>query len=290
VKHTIKGSLLTRTVEIALVGCGGNGSLMLTELAKISTALVELGHQGGGFNVTVFDPDTVSASNISRQNFYPSDIGQNKAVVLANRVNLCFPNLKWKAAPDYFRSNSLMQYRPHIVISCVDSKTARREIAKAISGVTSSYSRGPQYWLDMGNRLSDGQVILGEPPALGETRKKNPMRLPCVTELYPEIMDESIPEDEDTPTCSLAEALERQDLFICRSVATFASQLLWTLFRKGGVDNHGSFINLASGFVTPLAVDPAAWRRFEPVKPKRVRKKKATEPKAEVPTVVPEQQ
>lgn len=258
-KHTIKASLLTKTVEIALVGCGGNGSLMLTELTKIDKAIRELGHPYG-FHVTVFDPDTVSESNLGRQNFYSADKGQFKAICLVNRVNMCC-GVQWKAEPVCFPPNGY--YRPDIIISCVDTKTARRGIAE--------YARAQRtaYWLDMGNKLSDGQVILGEPKWASEKAKDRPLRLPTITDLFPEVLDDLIPEDESTPTCSLAEALAAQDLFICRSVATFAAQLLWTLFRKGGVDNHGYFINLEAGMVLPLAVDPAAWERFKPAKPRR---------------------
>ena len=104
-------------------------------------------------------------------------------------------------------------------------------------------------------------------------RKKNDLRLPVVTELYPELLDKTRPES-DTPTCSLAEALERQELFVCQSVSTFALQMLWTLFRYGGLDFSAQFINLTSGMVTPLAVDPAVWARFFPQKEKKPKMQK----------------
>lgn len=260
-KHAIQSHLLNGRVEVALVGVGGSGSLFLTELTKIDKAMRELGHPGG-LHVTVFDPDTVSESNIGRQNFYMTDRGLNKAVVLVNRVNMCC-GVHWTAVPDYFPPKG--HYRPQIIIGCVDTKKGRREIAKFASCAS--------YWLDLGNGLSTGQVILGEPLRYGETAKVRPMRLPTVTDLYPSLLDESIPEDDSIPTCSLAEALDRQDLFICRSVVTFGAALLWNLFRKGGVDNHGHFINLESGMVTALPVDPEVWKRFIPAKPKRARKK-----------------
>lgn len=267
-KHTIQSHLLRGQIEVALVGCGGNGSIMLTELTKIDKAMRELGHPGG-LHVTVFDPDTVSESNIGRQNFYAPDKGLNKAVVLVDRVNKCC-GVDWKAVPDYFPPKEKKgSYRPQIIIGCVDTRKARREIA--------AYGHNASYWLDLGNGLSTGQVILGEPLRFGEIEKSRPMRLPTVTDLYPDLLDESIPEDDSIPTCSLAEALERQDLFVCRSVVTFGAAMLWTLFRKGGVDNHGQFINLETGMVTALPVDPEVWNRFKPVKPKKARKKRTTE-------------
>ena len=75
--HTIHPSLLRGQVSVALVGCGGVGSQVLTGLARLHKALVSLGHPGG-LHVTAFDPDTVSESNVGRQLFSPADVGINK--------------------------------------------------------------------------------------------------------------------------------------------------------------------------------------------------------------------
>jgi len=270
-KYTLNSKFLTKRVEVALVGCGGTGSMLLTELSRTSVAMRSLGHPEG-LHVKVFDPDRVSESNIGRQLFYSADKGQFKATVLVNRLNLAYTGkgIQWEAVPEKFPSQNHPHYRPDIVISCVDTRTARREIAKAVSELS------VPLWLDCGNGNSDGQVILGEPKGKYESPKQRPMRLPTVVDLYPDLLDESIQEDDDTPTCSLAEALERQDLFINRTISTFASEILWTLFRKGGIDHHGAFINLSNGpRVTPLPVDPEAWKRFLPAKKRRPRVKKA---------------
>lgn len=264
--HIINNRLLTNTVEVALVGCGGVGSQVLTGLARLHTALVALGHPDG-LHVTAYDPDTVSESNVGRQLFSPVDVGQNKAVLLIHRLNTFF-GLNWTARPCRYpdiQHHSSAQ----IIISCVDTKAARREIAKQIKH-TNSYSP-VCYWLDMGNNLADGQIILGQPGFGRRLKKKEQPILPSVTDLYPQIMDADLPEDDDGPSCSLAEALERQDLFIGQSIATFGLQLLWSLFRNGGVDHHGYFVNLKAGRVTPLPVDPEAWKRFAPKK-KRTKK------------------
>jgi len=266
-KHTIHNSLLTKPVRVALIGCGGTGSQFLSGLARIHYAMCEVGHPYG-LEVTAYDPDTVSASNIGRQLFSPADIGINKAVLLIHRLNT-FYGLDWEAVPAKF--NGQGQYghvSPDIIVTSTDTRRSRREIAKYLK------QSGVKYWLDMGNREKDGQVILGEPfHPYYEKKKDRPMRLPTVTELYPGILDESIPED-DTPSCSLAEALERQDLFINQGVATFGLQLFWSLFRQGGLNFHGYFINLASGRVTNLPVDQEVWKRFVP-KRMRLRSKKA---------------
>jgi PRTRC genetic system ThiF family protein len=257
-KHIARQGLLTNKCSVILIGCGGTGSQVLSGLARLHLSLVALGHPG--LSVHAYDPDTVSNSNVGRQLFAQCDVGLNKAVVLVNRLNQYY-NLNWKATPSKFQGD----FSPSdgIYISCVDTKEGRRDIHNYFAS-HSNYG-SPPYWLDCGNRMKDGQVCLGQPkfrntPSKGKDH--NPMRLPTITELYPEIMDTKIPEPDDMPTCSLAEALEKQDLYICQTVATLALQMLWGLFRNGGLDFSAQFINLQSGRVTPLAVDPAAWKRF----------------------------
>lgn len=261
-KHITEARLLGRQVKIALVGCGGVGAHVLSGLARLHTAIVALGHPGG-IEVTVFDPDTVSQANVGRQAYSPADIGINKAVLSVHRLN-SFYGLNWAAEPTRFPAPR-RNFTPEIVVSCVDTKAARREIADYCKNA------GVSYWLDFGNDLVTGQVILGQPMHRWEEKKKRPMRLPTVTELFPEIMDKNAVED-NTPSCSLQESLERQDLFIGQSCAAFGLDLLWKLFRQGGIDNHGMFVNLQSGRVTPLPVDKETWSRFIPKKQRKPRK------------------
>ena len=75
-------------VTVHVIGAGGTGSQVATNLARMDMALRALGHPG--LHVTVFDPDTVSEANIGRQLFSASEIGLNKAVVLVTRINRFF--------------------------------------------------------------------------------------------------------------------------------------------------------------------------------------------------------
>ena len=76
-------------------------------------------------------------------------------------------------------------------------------------------------------------------------------RLPTVLEYFPELADESAAED-DAPSCSVAEALERQSLFVNRVVASHALALLFDLLGRGSISHAGAFINLASGQAMPI--------------------------------------
>jgi hypothetical protein len=91
--------------------------------------------------------------------------------------------------------------------------------------------------------------------------RENTPRLPCVTELFPELLDETIP-DDNRPSCSVRMSLTTQGLFINDVAVRFASHLLYELFSKGAIAQHGVLINLDSKRCGPIEVDPLAWRRF----------------------------
>lgn len=248
--HKVEPYLFHGEVRVALIGCGGNGAQMLTGLARLDRALRALG--GHGLQVTAYDGDTVSTANVGRQLFYPSDVGANKAVTLVTRLNAGF-GLSWHAKPQHATPQNGYHGREDLVITCVDSAAARTQIG----GCLSHPDHNP-YWLDLGNRAEDGQVVLGQMHATGKQ-----LRLPHVLDLFPEIAAGTIL-DDDVPSCSLAEALERQALFVNDAVVTQAKEILWRMFRTGQLEWHGAFINTRLGRVTPLAINPKAWARFNP--------------------------
>ncbi|SRR5581483_11210267 len=253
--HKLPQSLANSVVGIEVVGAGGNGAQIVGGLARLDAALRATGHDG--LHVTLIDPDRVTEANVGRQLFSPSDIGRSKAAVLIHRINL-FYGTRWTAICDQYAPHH-STITSHIVIGCVDTKRARRKIFTVCQ-------RFARYWLDLGNSAREGQVVLGEPvgsgsmPRIREKLEKE-TRLPTVLELFPEVADRKSVED-DTPSCSLAEALDRQDLFINQTVATFALHLLWTWFRHGEIRHHGYFINLDAGIVRPLPIDPQVWDRM----------------------------
>jgi len=61
-------------------------------------------------------------------------------------------------------------------------------------------------------------------------------------------------EQDDTPSCSLAEALEKQELFINSALAQMGCSLLWSLFRYGMTEYRGFFLNLGNFQSQPLKV------------------------------------
>jgi PRTRC genetic system ThiF family protein len=263
---------LDKTVQVQLVGAGGNGSHMLDGLITLNFTLRKLGHPG--LMVTVYDPDEVSETNIARSQFYKQDIGHNKAIVLVNRINQ-FHNLNWQAIPCLFDENvSRHANGSNLVISCVDSVKARREIHSMLAYLH-RMKHPDQYWLDMGNGADFAQVILGQyfPPSKREPVSS--LRLRTVTDLYPEMLNPESDPVDDLPSCSVTESIHRQSMFINKTAATYALYLLSSIFTEGGLDSHhGYFINMKSGTTAPLKIDPDTWRRMQGKKP--IRKKAET--------------
>jgi PRTRC genetic system ThiF family protein len=249
-EHTIPSLLLEKTVRITVVGCGGTGSTVASGLPYLHQAMLALGHPGG-LDVTLVDGDRISRINCVRQPFSESEIGLHKATVLATRINL-FWGLGWKGQPEFLDEG--WREESDILIGCVDSRKARNMI------LGSQAYWNSHYWLDLGNNASTGQFILGQPE--NGKNKRCHMRLPTVAELFPEIVNPKLDKKDKLPSCSAFEALQRQEPFINQTLAYHALALLARLFRFGRLSHHGGFINLSTGHMSPLPVDPSVWKRI----------------------------
>jgi PRTRC genetic system ThiF family protein len=239
--HTPDPQLLERPIRILVVGCGGNGSAIVSGLPYLHQALLAFGHPGG-LVVTLIDPDTVSETNCVRQPFCRTEIGFPKAIILAHRINL-FWGLNWQgmqATIQQLKKGSEVDF----VIGCVDTRNARRAIDTWV------LNSRVLYWLDLGNNASSGQFVLGQPKN-SANRKKN--RLPTVAELYPEIL-KGDKKDAEQPSSSAAEALTRQEPFINQNLAYQALGMLTQLLRHGSISYHGGFSNLSTGQVAPMPI------------------------------------
>lgn len=257
--HLLDGKLMTRAIQVLLVGAGGTGSRMLEKLVALHRALRAKGHPFG-LQVLVIDPDTVSPANIGRQAFYPGDCGSYKCDVLVNRANMALEDVQWDSEPAKLDTRSALD-KFDLVIGAVDNRAARLAILRGLENTVS----GTRYWLDTENRSHDGQVVIGQ--VTSRKRATDDLnRLPHIAEFYPELIDPSAEDKDNTPSCSLAEALEKQSLFINTTVSDFAANLLWMLFTEGRLDTQGAFINLKRMMVTPLRVDRDVWARFDIVR------------------------
>jgi PRTRC genetic system ThiF family protein len=148
-------------VTVFVIGAGGTGSQVATNLARMSIALQALGHPG--LHVTVFDPDTVTEANIGRQLFSESELGLNKAVALVTRINRFF-GFSWEAKRQCYPSGTSDSVLANIIITCTDTTRSRTGLWRFLKKHRErSYDdeKSPIYWMDFGNAQTTGQVLIG---------------------------------------------------------------------------------------------------------------------------------
>jgi len=239
----------TNPISVNLIGAGGTGSKVLTALMEMNHGLIELGH--AGLFVRLWDDDVITSANLGRQRFAESETGLYKSVALINRANR-FMGTNWKAETMKFEKDSFGRFseeaKATITMTCVDNVKSRFDVAEILKEKDDykSFSNQPKYWIDFGNGKHTVQVVLSTIGSLGQPKSekfKTRDNLPFVTEEFGELLKQSETED-DTPSCSLAEALAKQDLFINSTLAQMGCSLLWNLFRDGLIENRGFFLNL----------------------------------------------
>ena len=237
-------------ITVALIGAGGTGSQVLTCLGRMDASLKALGHSG--LFVTVYDPDIVTPANRGRQLFTEQDTGINKASVLATRVNRFF-GTDWDSVSEAYSGQPA-----NIIITCTDNIASRLYVQEI-------FQKKPErnryvhpfekftYWLDFGNTRTTGQIVLGsnEIKQPASEKFKTVSRLPPVTELFDYTQ---LDDKESGPSCSPAEALHKQDLFINSALAQLGCGLLWKLFRECMIEYHGVFLNLDTMKTNPIRI------------------------------------
>ena len=253
--YTIPEKMMLARWDVCLIGAGGTGSQVIGGLARMNHAMRALGHPG--MRVCVFDDDVVSEASVGRQLFSRADIGQPKANVLVHRVNQ-FYGTDWTAKIKKFAGSPRNLSEPYhwyrnseLTISCTDTGRSRRDIYKILC------ESGDGLWLDFGNGRDDGQVVLGE---VGYHYHGHGLRLPTVMDLFPELRTDEFEEDP-APSCSVAEALQHQELFTNQGIATLGLDLIWRLYRKGAIKTHGYFMNLESGQAVGIPIVRVASNR-----------------------------
>ena len=246
-------------VTIFVIGAGGTGSQVITNLARMNMALQAMGHPG--LHITVFDPDIVTEANIGRQLFSESELGENKAIALVTRINrffgytwnaenCCYPLRRGRSKDNLMLAN--------IIITCTDNVRSRLDLWQFLRNhrkINLNNEKTPIYWMDFGNTQNTGQVLIGnirnkisQPPS----DKYIPM--PKMNVITEEVSYSTIEEKDSGSSCSLAEALRKQDLFINSMLAQVGCNILWKMFKEGRTMHRGAYVNLTTLRVNPIPV------------------------------------
>ena len=197
-------------------------------------AMQALGHPG--LLMTIVDFDRFSEYNGGRCMFPYMDIGRNKAVSLISQLNRYFGmNVNGVYKP-------LKEYRANIIITAVDRLDVRVEVSKRAREMAKERHNAHEdqfhLWLDLGNGKDYGQAVLGG------SGLQNACEILKLTEIDQQ-------EEDQQPSCSTAEALQKQDLMINDQIALMGVNLLWEVFRRGHLKHNAVYYNHADWTMRP---------------------------------------
>lgn len=209
-----------------------------------------------GLFVKVYDNDKVERFNIGRQLYSESDLGKYKAVVSVERINRFF-NTGWMAVPEKIDESSVFDLRTNFIITCVDNNHTRNIIhnfSKRKMEGRGSHETHNFYWLDMGNGKDRGQFNLSTVHQKNYTSTSNGLTnsnsLKSLIDMYGEQKD-----DLDTPSCSMMEALFKQDLFVNDLLVTNVASFLWNIIHKPAIINYqGMFLNFETNLYSEIPI------------------------------------
>jgi PRTRC genetic system ThiF family protein len=256
----------THKIQIVLVGCGGTGSYLAENIARLIRVLKDAGLEA---SATFIDPDLVEDGNVPRSRFCEAEIGLPKALALAGRYNAAW-NLDITAIVDPFDPAKFpTHYRSLlVVVGAVDNHAARISIAKTLD--RQAPGQAATTWvIDCGNAFQSGQVLVGSASTPKHLRGAFPAPTICTALPSPYLQEPQLlapaPKPKVTRPASCMELMigGQQSLNVNQRVAAEASDYLTRLVLTHDLKRFASYFNLSTGnshslYVTPEAVATAS--------------------------------
>ena len=194
---------LDRPTKVIMLGAGGTGGYIAPHLYRLLHTLER------PVKVIIADGDIVEQKNLVRQNFITSDLGRNKAQVLAERYASAF-GMEAQYIPEFIESEDRLSAlvkpdiypaRPYtyageqmkelsILIGAVDNNRSR-QLCHQVFQKTDDL-----IYIDSGNGEYTGQVVCG-------IRRKGRTYYKPVGDVYPDVLEET---DKFPTELSCAEA------------------------------------------------------------------------------------
>ena len=112
-------------LNVAVVGCGGTGSSVIEQLVRL-----------GVRHLSLFDPDALSASNLTRvYGSFPEDIGKSKVKVIAAYVGRIAPDAEVVAtqAKITLEDTAKLLLDADVVFGCTDDNAGRLVLSRIAS-------------------------------------------------------------------------------------------------------------------------------------------------------------
>lgn len=235
--------------NIVVIGLGGTGGYVVRDLSRFIYSIVRR-DDDFRYRLALVDGDTVEEKNLLRQNFLPRDLGQNKAVVMAERHSKAFCldiEAYAKRIDNATDLSNVLKIEDNnvnnrskivnIIIGCVDNNKARRTIQSFLS-YKKIYNQN-YFWIDSGNERKGGQVICG-----GQYQNtSHTYALPTVTDIFPEILDES-QDSQSQVSCAERLMQDEQNIFVNIDAATHVLNFTRKIVLAEDFQIHGVEFNI----------------------------------------------
>jgi PRTRC genetic system ThiF family protein len=197
-------------------------------LARLAVHVRERG--GLPLELCFVDSDRVERTNLGRQLFSPAELGRNKAVTLAGRLNAAL-GLAIQAVPMMATAELLRELAPSyqttgVLVGAVDRAIGRRALHQALA------QQQWRLWLDVGNEHAWGTVLIGSATERRQLSGACALgglctALPAPSLGYPHLLDEQPLIEAEA--CAPAMRDERQSLMVNQAMAAVAGQYLYQL-------------------------------------------------------------
>ena len=237
--------------KIVVVGCGGTGGFVAEGLCRLLA--------NSDLDLLLVDHDRVEPHNLRRQNFFEGDVGKFKSQALAERLAQQYGRPVGYSVYPYDRdllneaSGIGIRLARGIIIGCVDNAAARRSIVERLEW--------GDWWLDAGNGLQSGQVLIGNTKSvegLAESFEEvghTVDSLPVPSLQVPSLLNQ--PTKQETQPLDCAEAIEEdgQSPIINQAMATLVLEFMYRLL-TGRLTWMGAYIDLEAGTLTTVPAEP----------------------------------
>jgi PRTRC genetic system ThiF family protein len=279
------------SVKLLLVGAGGSGSWTAPHVCRLAAILEhELNIRA---RVYIIDDDRVESGNVPRSNFTYAEVGQPKALTLAKRFAAAW-GINVTAVIKKFRRNMIWldsagEPQLTIIIGCVDNYKARLEMHRALKDAKDADGEiSNTWWLDAGNDLNTGQVLLGNAYALCQLRGCFPCSTMCQSLPSPALQFPDLIKPPETAaprrdlSCRQLMLLNEQSLVVNQRVASEIGDFLMRLLLTNDLQRFATYFNLHAGtttssYVTPEVVARAVGRNVDLInETKTLRRRRST--------------
>ena len=146
----------------------------------------------------------------------------------------------------------------NIIITCTDNIRSRLDLWRLLKNsrnVTATDQKTPFYWMDFGNAQFTGQVLVGTiRDKITQPASKEFIAMPKMNVITEEVSYSTLRDTDSGPSCSLAEALHKQDLFVNSMLAQAGCEILWKMIREGRTLYRGAYLNMETLRLTPIPV------------------------------------